>query len=193
MNNPAGKRFKIESMTKNAFLFLFLTALSCCFTFGQQAEKIEIPKGIVYNYCDPKTFENSKDIIRQSLTEKDNYSLVSDILIIGPVLWSRFEKIELIKNIKGGNTTLLVDSKKLSAKLTQNIEDSKKVWDELRKEIDGKTFTLRKANPKELRYYWTVIAFDIDEPLVIIETGEGRYIVNINPKTMKLLWLDQAP
>jgi hypothetical protein len=41
--------------------------------------------------------------------------------------------------------------------------------------------------------YWSVISFDIEEPLVIIETTQERYILNINPKTMKLIWLDQAP
>jgi hypothetical protein len=86
-----------------------------------------------------------------------------------------------------------VDDKKLSAKLTQDIKDSKKVWDEFKKQINGRNFMLRKATPKELQYYWSVISFDIDEPLIIVETGEERYILNISPKTHKLLWLDQAP
>jgi len=88
---------------------------------------------------------------------------------------------------------LFVDDKKLSAKLTQDLEDSKRVWGELRREIAGKKFILRKARAKELQYYWAVISFDIDEPLVIVETDKESYILNISPKTMKLLWLDQAP
>lgn len=171
---------------------LFLI-LSNGLLFGQQIEKIEVPSGVVYNYCDSVTYENAKSIIKQNLSDAEEYSLIDQILFVGPVLWARFKDIKSLKNIKGGNTTLLVDDKKLSAKLTQDIADGKKVWDEFRREIGEKKFILRKASPKELRYYWSVISFDIDEPLVIVETDKERYILNIIPGTMKLVWLDQVP
>jgi hypothetical protein len=180
-------------MEKIFLLFSFIIILSNNFLFGQRIEKIEIPKGIAYNYCDSLTFENAKRQIESDLSSSGEYSLISDIMFVGPVLWTRLQKTKELRNIKGGNTTLLVDDKKLSAKLIQDIQDSKKVWDEFRKEINGAKFKLRKANPKELQYYWSVISFDIDEPLVIVETDQKRYILNISPKTMKLLWLDQAP
>ncbi|KLT70319.1 hypothetical protein AB674_08025 [Flavobacterium sp. ABG] len=37
------------------------------------------------------------------------------------------------------------------------------------------------------------MSFDIDEPLLIIETKEHNYILNILKKKLKLLWLDEAP
>lgn len=157
------------------------------------AQRIEVPNGIAYNYCDSLIVEKAKHQIESDLSPSGKYSLLSDIMFVGPVLWSRFKDMDALKNIKGGNTTLMVDNKKLSAKLTQHTDDSKKVWDEFRKEIKGKKFVLRKANPKELQYYWSVISFDIDEPLIILETDQKRYILNISPKTMKLLWLDEAP
>jgi hypothetical protein len=178
-------------MEKIFLVFSFITVLSNNFLFGQRIEKIEIPKGIVYNYCD--SFEDAKRQIELNLSASGEYSLISDIMFVGPVLWTRFQKIKALRNIEGGNTTLLVDDKKLTAKLTQDILDSKRVWDEFRKEINGAKFKLRKANPKELQYYWSVISFDIDEPLLVMETDQMRYILNISPKTMKLLWLDQAP
>ena len=172
---------------------LFLIFLSHGLLFGQQVEKIEVPAGVVYNYCDSITYENSKRLIKQNLSDNEDYSLIDNVMFVGPVLWSRFKDIKSLQNIKGGNTTLFVDDKKLSAKLTQDLEDSKRVWGELRREIAGKKFILRKARAKELQYYWAVISFDIDEPLVIVETDKESYILNISPKTMKLLWLDQAP
>jgi hypothetical protein len=175
-------------------ILTFLTPIfGSYYLFGQQIEKIEVPAGVVYNYCSAKTYENSKNVIKENLSNMDEYSLVDEIMFVGPVLWTRFQKIKLLGDIEGGNTTLLVDNNKLSAKLTQSIDDGKKVWNEFRKEIDGKEFTLRKATAKELQYYWSVISFDIEEPLVILETAQERYILNISPKTMKLIWLDQAP
>lgn len=179
-------------MKKRIIVFFVLFQISLVVA-GQGIEKIEIPQGIVYNYCDFVTYENSKTAIKQNLSQEGEYSLINTTMIVGPVLWTRFQKIKSLKNIEGGNTTLLVDDKRLSAKLTQNITDSKMVWDEFRKEIGGSKITLRKANPKELHYYWSVISFDIEEPLVIVECDTKRFILNIDPKTMKLLWLDQAP
>ena len=90
-------------------------------------------------------------------------------------------------------TILGFDKKKPSGKLTQNKEDFKLVWDHLREEINKGSFKLRKATPTELSYYWSVISFDIDEPLIIIETPEHNYLLNISPKDLKLVWLDEAP
>jgi hypothetical protein len=44
-----------------------------------------------------------------------------------------------------------------------------------------------------LQYYWAVISFDIDEPLLIVETSEHKYILNILKKDLKLMWLDEVP
>jgi hypothetical protein len=153
---------------------LLLLALSGNVLFGQPGQKIKIPKGIVYNYCDTAVYENAKNEILKELSEKENYALVGKMMFIGPMLWKRFSKNKELKNMEGGNTTLLVDNQKLSAKLTQTLADSKKVWD-------------------ELQYYWSVINFDIEEPLVVVETDDRRYILNIDPSTMQLLWVDEAP
>src|ERR1041385_6107530 len=108
--------------TAISFLILLYTESA----ISQKIEKIEIPKGVLYNYCKTKTYENSKSNIRMCLKEADNYSLLDKMMFVGPVLWARFQKIESLNAIEGGNTTLLVNNRKLSAKLTQDIEDSKK-------------------------------------------------------------------
>jgi hypothetical protein len=76
--------------------------------------------------------------------------------------------------------------------MSQNVNDSKIMWDEFKKEV-SKDYTIRKANEDELKYYWSVISFDIDEPLLIIETKEHNYILNLLRKDLKLMWLDEAP
>jgi hypothetical protein len=180
-------------MNARTLIFFLIASITSFSLYSQKVEKIEVPNGVVYNYCKPKVYEESKEVIRRELTQDGEYSLVGRIMFVGPVLWGRYQEIESLKNIAGGNTTLMVDDKKLSAKLTQNVDDGKKVWDALRQEIGKRDFKLRKATKQELEYYWSVISFDIDEPLVIVETGKEKYILNISPKTMTLLWLDQVP
>jgi hypothetical protein len=159
----------------------------------QAQEKITIPKGIVYKYCDPKIVEKAKLLITNNLTDSTKYDLCDNMLIIGPVLWNRFKNIEILNKIENGNTTFHVDKNELSGKMTQDITDTKKVWTELRKEINGEKFVIRKLNEKELQYYWAVISFDIDEPLLVVETSSHKYILNILKDSLKLMWLDEVP
>ena len=173
-------------------LILFFSTFIFNIVLGQTNGKITIPEGIKYNYCDNETIEKAKKKIENNLSDSTDYSLSQKILIIGPELWSRYKNIEKLNTIEGGNTIFYVDNLKLDGKMSQYLDDSKKIWDEFRKEVNGK-YIIRKANEKELIYYWSVISFDIDEPLLIVETQEHNYILNILKDDLKLMWLDEAP
>lgn len=176
---------------------ILLTTLLCslCFALAaQEIEKIAVPGGVVYKYAAPGVYEKAKQLLRRELSDSTEYTFIgSPMLIIGPEMWKRFSKIKSVKDIKDGNTTLLVDDEKLEAKLIQRENDGRLVWDELKKEVAGGPYTLRKATQSELKYYWSVISFDIEEPLIILETRQTKYILNFVPDTMKLLWLDEVP
>ncbi|MEZ0131369.1 hypothetical protein AB9T88_17015, partial [Flavobacterium sp. LBUM151] len=94
--------------------------------------------------------------------------------------------------IEQGKVQFHVDDLILDGKMSQDINDSKIIWDEFKNEV-AQDFKIRKANEEELKYYWSVISFDIDEPLLIIETKDHNYILNLLKKNLKLLWLDEAP
>lgn len=169
-------------------LFIFITFLS----HAQQVETITIPKGVVYNYCSVKTLEKAKKILSNNLSADNDYKLVQEHLIVGPILWERYKDNENIKKIPNGKVQFHVDNLVLDGKMTQDINDTKIIWDEFRKEV-AQDYKIRKATENELNYYWSVISFDIEEPLLIVETKEHNYILNILEKDLKLLWLDEAP
>lgn len=174
-------------LTKIIILLSFFS-----FSFAQKVEKITVPKGIVYNYCDVKTLEKAKKLVAQNLSETNNYDLLQSNLIIGPVLWKSLKENNKIKTIEKGRVEFHVDDLILEGKMSQDVNDSKIIWDEFKKEI-SQDYSIRKANELELQYYWSVISFDIDEPLLIIETKNHNYILNILKKDLKLMWLDEAP
>ncbi len=172
-------------------LLLFLIGFSVP-SFAQK-EKIEIPARVAYKYCKPKLYLRAKELVHAELTEKPNYSLCDRLMFVGPVLWTRIGKLDALSKIEGGNVSLHVDQNVLKAKLTQSIEDSKKIWNQIRTEVEGKNIKLRKATVAELEYFWSVISYDIEEPLIIAETLEHTYILDLLPKTLKLIWLDEVP
>jgi hypothetical protein len=173
---------------KNTLLLLFFIT----FCSAQKKETIKIPKGIVYNYCDSKIVEKAKKLISENLSDNNEYKILEANLIIGPELWKRFKDNESIQKIEKGKVQFHVDDLVIDGKMSQNVNDSKIIWDEFKKEV-SKDYTIRKANEEELKYYWSVISFDIDEPLLIIETKEHNYILNLLRKDLKLMWLDEAP
>lgn len=169
-----------------------LTLLWTTISFGQTNETLTIPKGVVYKYADPALVEKAKSLVKEAI-ETNQYPLSQEILIVGPTLWQRFDKIKALHAIEGGHTTFLVDNKELKGKMTQNLKDSQHVWDELRKEVKGNSYNIRKLTPDELRYYWSVISFDIEEPIFIVECNSHTYILNLVKTDLKLMWLDEVP
>lgn len=175
-------------MKLNSTIFLLLIVN---FVFAQTNEKITIPNGVVYKYVSDKTNEKAKKLITESFLQNDNYNLLGDNLMIGPTLWKRFQNINTLQSIPG-KVEFHIDDKTVDGRMCQKLEDSKKVWNEIKKEITGK-YQIRKANEYELKYYWSTISFDIEEPLFIIETEQHNYILNFLKKEMKLLWIDEFP
>ena len=161
------------------------------FVFSQNTEQIKTPQGIVYNYCSNKINNEAKKLIINSLSKRDNYSMLQANLMIGPQLWKRFKNIESLKAIKK-RVVFHIDNLEVEGKMCQNIEESKKVWDELKNE-GIKNYKIRKANEEELKYYWSTISFDIDEPLFVLETQNHNYILNFTKKDLKLFWIDEIP
>jgi len=161
------------------------------FTFAQTSEKITIPNGVVYNYVSDKINDKAKKIITESLSQKENFNLLDKNLMIGPTLWNRFKNIETLQEIPG-KVVFHIDDMQVDGKMSQELDDSKKIWNEVRKEISN-NYKIRKANEDELKYYWSTISFDIEEPLFILETAQHTYILNLLKKSMKLLWIDEFP
>jgi hypothetical protein len=173
-------------------LLVLLATLLVGSAYTQQTEKIAIPAGVNYKYSSDNKIKAAKQLIEQDIADSTSYQLSSNSLIVGPMLWRRYQHVPTISQIKEGHVTFKLDPP-LEGKLAQSLTDTRTVWAALRREVAGQPYTIRKATEQELQYYWAVISFDIEEPLLIIETQKHRYILNIIPKDMKLMWLDEAP
>lgn len=176
-------------MKKVILIVFFFTSI---FSNAQEKETITVPKGIVYNYCSPKVLENAKKLITSNLSNSNDYKLLQENMIVGPELWKRYKDNKNIQKLQTGKVQFHVNNSVLDGQMTHDINDTKIIWDEFKNEV-SQGYKIRKANEDELKYYWSVISFDIDEPLLIIETKEHNYILNILKKKLKLLWLDEAP
>lgn len=179
-------------MSMKILIACLLAGINLC-TAAQDIDSVLVPRGVSYKYCSPSVLEDAKTIVQKEISDSVGYELNDGILFVGPTLWSRYRQIPTLEKIKGGSVSIIFNKEKLPAKITQDDASFRKIWDQFRKEVSVPELELRKATSKELQYYWGVISFDIEEPLLIADTGERRFILNISPKNMKLLWLDEVP
>ena len=183
-------------MHRFSFILLLLSSVTLL-----TAQKIEIPKGVNYKYTSDENNDKAKTMLAKQLTAPD-YSINSGMVIIGPRLWLRYKEIPVIRDIEAGNTTFQVpildkkgkpkETQLLKGKLVQTPADFKVVWNQVVSDFKGANITFRKLTPTELNYYWSIISFDIDEPLLIVEGGKYKLLVNLLPKDLKIAWLDEV-
>lgn len=175
------------------YLFL-LFAFAFTLNGFSQKEEIRVPRGVVYKYCKPKKYQKIKDLLLKELVMVDpTYSMVKESFFMGPVLWDRLSKVDSLKETKAIKVDLYVDNSLLEGRFYNDHSQAKVIWNHIRSEFNGTPMRLRKATPEELVYYWTVINFDIEEPLIIGETPSHKYIFDIDLKKKSLLWLDEMP
>lgn len=59
----------------------------------------------------------------------------------------------------------------------------------------GKSPVIRKLNEKELNVYWSMIPFDIEEPVYVLEAGSKRFLLDLkkDEKTAGYyaFWIDE--
>lgn len=171
-----------------SIFFVILSNLN----YSQNTEKVDKPERVVYNYSSNEILESVKIDILKSINNENDFSIIKNKLYIGPLLWFNFKTNNKLTDLQFKKVELNVDKLKILGQFSDNIDNSKKVWNEFKNLILNKKFKIRKANKLELEYYWTLISWDIEEPLFVIETDENRnFILDFNKNSNELLWIDE--
>lgn len=158
---------------------------------SQNIEYINVPKRVVYNYCENAIINKVKEDVKKSVLDYHDDSIIADTLFIGPILWHEFKSNSIV-NVQDLTTVrLIIDDIKIEGQMSEKKAISKIIWDEFRKMISQNEFTIRKANYNELEYYWTIISWDIDEPLLVLEVNNRNFILDFKKSSYKLFWIDE--
>ncbi|MCR6722093.1 MAG: hypothetical protein NVV59_17805 [Chitinophagaceae bacterium] len=181
-------------------IFNLLILLFGLFSFAS-AQTVLVPEGVVYKPTSDVNNEKAKLILTEAISNNKPDSLFNGICYIGPILWRRYQKIDSLNVIKGGNIQFnvpiqnesngITTTHKMSGKLIQTSNDFKKIWTQVFADLTG-SLTFRKLSPSQLRYYWAVIFYDIQEPVFIVDNGTTKLLLQIVPRTYKILWIDEV-
>jgi hypothetical protein len=164
-------------------------------------DSLVIPKGVVYKKAGDELNNEIKELFLKELSATTvTYSLFKGVVFCGPQLWQRYKKNEKIAAIQQGNVTFHVplfdDAGKvtktvlLEGKLIQQTNDFKLIWDEIIKDFSTSPVKIRKLTPRELSYYWSIISFDIQEPIFVAENNSYKIILDSGGQK-KLIFMEQ--
>ena len=170
-------------------LILNLTSIG----FSQKNDSI--PKGIVYKKKSDTINEQAKKILINEL-KSPSFSLFYKLLYCGPNFWDYYKNDPKIGSIDKGNIDFQVpqpNGKTIvkKGKLIQSIDDFKIIWNQISKDFHSPNLTIRKLNSTELKYYWSIIFFDIEEPIFLIENNKIKLIINFFPNTMNITFVEK--
>ena len=109
--------------------------------------------------------------------------LFKDKVIVDSYLWLDLQKMEPFKSDPGNKvTTIIPGGKTGEGKLFRSAATMDALEKYLRERLltQGEV-TIRPPNYEELNAYWSVIAWDINSPLFVIEAGsQEKYILDFN-------------
>ncbi len=170
------------------------------------AAPVAVPAGVTYKPASAEVNAKATGLIEKTLaadaTDDQVMTLFGDkALICGPGLWLDLKADKTLAKLVGGDVTIVVpitprDGSKphnqtMHGKLFQSRADVLAFWHALATKSDLKAVTVRKLTADELKLYWSMISFDITEPVFVAEFGGRRLLLQSTaPDDLHVVWVD---
>jgi hypothetical protein len=168
----------------------------------------DVPEHVVYKKASGEVNRRALDMLssRPLLAGERAYAsdqVFSDKLICGPGLWPKIKDDPDMKKITKGEVKFKIPTKngeqELAGKLFQTNDEVAAFWKAFRRAYKSEEATVRRPSREELRIYWAMISFDIEEPLFVVETKSASILVQFvsspsgnasESKELRIFWID---
>jgi hypothetical protein len=171
---------------KNKAHFLVILALVFPFAVTGKAQQ-DIPPGVKYKPAPDPVNAAAKLKLEGALANGAAFpgELFGENLIwCGPTLWKSLkpsadktllEAQKLLDNIPLSDGVISVEGRGM-----RNEQEQRSFWKALMAKYPSlQTGRVRKATPREIRYFWATTVFDIDEPFFAIDAGSQTFVVHM--------------
>lgn len=191
-------------MIRSYLISIFFVLVVSCHA---AVDSLIIPEGVRYRRASENVndaaLQNLNKWYRPDLARADISRLFLDsVLICGPFLWKELSHDESLAKLEYGRMSFhmpIVDSvgkitqmNKAEGKLFQSPEEQWIFWRAFQKRTEFADLKIRRLAPEELAAFWSMIPFDIEEPIFIVESPSNKTLVlftgSDNPRIM---WIDE--
>ena len=185
-----------------AYLLSLLTFTVCAYA----GDDFIVPDGIRYNKASHEVNDKAKKLLKNLFVKNASDEVVfatifENSLICGPGLWQDIKNNKVMANINDSKVVLdipifnddgtLKRTYKLDGKIFRSPAEILSFWNVFSKMIDFSNLKIRKLNQEELKIYWTMISWDITEPIFILESENHKILaVFLAPDNLKIAWID---
>jgi len=176
-------------MKKIIFLIISFTFI----TNTIKGQELKTPKGIIYHKTSTEINEKVKQVLVHAINNSGKNLEYDKTFICGPNLWEHLIQNKVNHKISGININFNIPDKGgykiMHGRAIQKIIDFYTIWNFIIKTPKNNNYIIRKPNKNELTYYWSVIPYEIEEPIYIIEVNKLKIIIDFNSDS-KLLYID---
>ena len=123
-------------------------------------------------------------------------NLFSDMLVCGPGLWRNIKDDAEMRQITTGVTQLRIPTQEgvqtREGKIFQRKEEVESFQRAFVRQykFDSQT-VIRRPTARELRIYWAMIPYDIEEPIFIVESKDATILVDfVGKEDARISWID---
>jgi hypothetical protein len=153
---------------------------------------------IVYKSAPLETNELAMQTVERLFRSTDTVQLedLAGRIVCGPGLWRMIEEMPTISELDPVGATSVVDDggggfQEFEGALFQTEEQRTELIDIVRHILKDSEFQIRTPNEHELRVYWSLIPYDIEEPIYILDNGARRILVDfvVTDESVQLFWI----
>ncbi|MBV6459797.1 MAG: hypothetical protein HONBIEJF_02950 [Fimbriimonadaceae bacterium] len=177
-------------------------AIMCCLASADHIQ--QVPEGVRYKRAsagaNSAALAKLKAVFVSNPKKQAFGPLVGKGLIIGPGLWGAMKGKVGSKFQNSPPATFAVPTAKglveMAGRVAKTPEQQSIAWAYMQSMTPKKPKpTIRKASAAELKYYWAICAWDIREPLFVLELGEERLLINLiaEGNDLRGFYVDRLP
>lgn len=169
-------------------------------TIGNAYVAVEVPKGITYKECAEERNNKISSLLSDLLAKRSDpifpESVLSETVAIGPNLWSALMYSPSMPKPDEFRALFNYQHPSLGRMNLQGKRLPKSYGSALSKALlaylpSDTSFQVRKLNSKELAYYWSIIPYDIEEPIFALEADSVTFIADLDSSD-KLFFLEET-
>ena len=163
------------------------------YAFSVYSQALDIPKGVVYHKASKVINEQAKKRLEVAFENVNSSDIFETTVMIGPNMWAKFQKSQYaFKNDEGIDLNFKIPFGKeivtRKGRIIMKQPDFFKLWNYISTNL--KNYKIRTPSKTEIEYYWFIIAYDIEEPIYVVESSKMKILFNFNPTNNKLIFVE---
>jgi len=177
---------------KNLMLLLMLVMLA-----PSRFLSDEIPPGVTYikasDEINAKALEKLEQVFSQTTIVMDD--LLGAPVTCGPFLWARIKDMGPLANLKVLKADIMIplpdgSYQKLEGAVLRTEEEKSAFCRTMEEYLGpGDRYKIRRPNAEELRIYWAMIPFDIEEPIFVAESDDHNLLMHFLKDSARVFWI----